>query len=121
MKRTENDNIPGGVLAVYKPCGVTSHDVVNRVRRLFNTKRVGHAGTLDPMATGVLVVLVGRAAKACEYISSDKKTYKATLRLGITTDTEDVTGEVLTSKKRSRRLAATLSASLSKFRLCIPR
>ena len=97
MKRTENDNFPGGVLAVYKPCGVTSHDVVNRVRRLFNTKRVGHAGTLDPMATGLLVVLVGRAAKACEYISSDKKTYKATLRLGITTDTEDVTGEVLTS------------------------
>lgn len=96
MKRTENDNFPGGVLAVYKKGGMTSHDVVNKVRRLYNTKRVGHAGTLDPMAEGVLVVLVGRAAKACEYISSDKKTYRATLRLGITTDTEDVTGEVLT-------------------------
>jgi len=96
MKRTENDNFPGGVLAVYKSEGMTSHDVVNRIRRLYNTKRVGHAGTLDPMAMGVLVVLVGRAAKACEYISSDRKTYKATLRLGLTTDTEDITGEVLT-------------------------
>lgn len=96
MKHTEFDNLPGGVLAIRKPAGMTSHDVVNKVRRLYNTKRVGHAGTLDPMATGVLVVLVGRAAKACEYISSDRKTYRATLRLGLTTDTEDVTGEVLT-------------------------
>ena len=96
MKHSEIDNLPGGVLAIKKTAGMTSHDVVNKVRRLYNTKRVGHAGTLDPMATGVLVVLVGRAAKACEYISSDRKTYKATLRLGITTDTEDITGEVLT-------------------------
>lgn len=95
VKHTEIDNLPGGVLAVNKPEGMTSHDVVNRVRRIFGAKRVGHAGTLDPLATGVLVVLVGRAAKACEYISSDRKTYVATLRLGITTDTEDVTGEVL--------------------------
>lgn len=95
MKHTENDNLPGGVLAVHKGEGMTSHDVVNRIRRLYGTKRVGHAGTLDPMATGVLVVLVGRAAKACEYISSDRKAYRALLRLGITTDTEDITGEVL--------------------------
>ena len=95
MKHTENDNLPGGVLAVHKAEGMTSHDVVNRIRRLYGTKRVGHAGTLDPMATGVLVVLVGRAAKACEYISSDRKAYRALLRLGITTDTEDITGEVL--------------------------
>lgn len=99
MKHTETDNLPGGVLAVHKGEGMTSHDVVNRVRRLYGTKRVGHAGTLDPMATGVLVVLVGRAAKACEYISSDKKTYKATLKLGLTTDTEDITGEVLTRQE----------------------
>jgi len=97
MKHTEFDNLPGGVLAVHKGEGMTSHDVVNKIRRLYNTKRVGHAGTLDPMATGVLVVLVGRAAKACEYISSDKKSYRATLRLGLTTDTEDVTGEISTS------------------------
>lgn len=100
MKHTELDNLPGGVLAVYKGEGMTSHDVVNRVRRLYNTKRVGHAGTLDPLATGVLVVLVGRAAKACEYISSDRKTYKATLRLGLTTDTEDITGEVLSRSEQ---------------------
>ena len=99
MKRTELDNLPGGVLAVYKGEGMTSHDVVNRVRRLLGAKRVGHAGTLDPLATGVLVVLVGRAAKACEYISSDRKTYRATLRLGITTDTEDITGEILTKSE----------------------
>ena len=95
MKRTEFDNLPGGVLAVRKSEGMTSHDVVNRIRRLYNTKRVGHAGTLDPLATGVLVVLVGRAAKACEYISADVKTYRATLRLGLTADTEDITGEIL--------------------------
>ena len=95
MKHTENDNLPGGVLAVHKGEGMTSHDVVNRIRRLYGTKRVGHAGTLDPMATGVLVVLVGRAAKACEYISSDRKAYRAVLKLGIETDTEDITGEVL--------------------------
>ena len=95
MKHTENDNLPGGVLAVHKGEGMTSHDVVNKIRRLYGTKRVGHAGTLDPMATGVLVVLVGRAATACEYISSDKKAYRATLKLGIETDTEDTTGKVL--------------------------
>ena len=94
MKHTELDNLPGGVLAVHKGEGVTSHDIVNRVRRLFNTKRVGHTGTLDPLATGVLVVLVGRAAKAAEYLSSDKKGYRATIRLGLTTDTEDITGNI---------------------------
>ncbi len=99
MKHNENDNLPGGVLAIKKSGGMTSHDVVNRVRRLYNTKRVGHAGTLDPLATGVLVVLVGRAAKACEYISSDRKAYSATLRLGLVTDTEDITGEVLTKSE----------------------
>lgn len=114
MKHSEFDNLPGGVLAVHKCEGMTSHDVVNKVRRLYNTKRVGHAGTLDPLATGVLVVLVGRAAKACEYISSDIKTYRATLRLGLTTDTEDITGEVLT---RSEEMpdAETVSAVCREF------
>ncbi len=86
---------PSGVLIVNKHRGVTSHDIVNKIRRLYNTKRVGHTGTLDPMATGVLVVLVGRAAKAAEYLTCDKKAYRATLRLGITTDTEDITGNIL--------------------------
>ena len=60
------ENEPSGVLIVHKPAGMTSHDVVNRVRRLYGTRRVGHTGTLDPMATGVLVVLIGRAAPASE-------------------------------------------------------
>lgn len=86
---------PSGVLIINKQEGVTSHDVVNRIRRLYGTRRVGHTGTLDPLATGVLTVLVGRAAKAAEYLSADTKEYVATLRLGITTDTEDITGTVL--------------------------
>ena len=77
IERTE----PSGILIVNKPAGCTSHDVVNRVRKLYKTRRVGHTGTLDPMATGVLVVLVGRAAKAAEYLVSDEKKDLATLRL----------------------------------------
>ena len=88
-------NEPCGVLIVNKPQGPTSHDIVNKIRRLYSTKKVGHTGTLDPMATGVLVVLIGRAAKACEYSLSDRKIYTATLRLGIVTDTEDTTGNIL--------------------------
>lgn len=88
---------PCGILPIDKPAGITSHDVVNRIRRLYNTRRVGHTGTLDPMATGVLVVLVGRAAKAAEYLASDRKVYHATLQLGLTTDTEDITGQVLST------------------------
>ena len=85
-----------GVLIVNKHMGATSHDIVNKIRRLYGTRRVGHTGTLDPMATGVLVILVGRAAKAAEFLSADRKCYLATLRLGITTDTEDITGATLT-------------------------
>ena len=87
---------PSGVLIVNKHTGLTSHDVVGRIRRLYNTRRVGHTGTLDPDASGVLVVLVGRAAKAAEFLVSDTKRYVATLRLGLTTDTEDASGAVLT-------------------------
>ena len=87
---------PDGVLLVNKHAGVTSHDIVGKVRRLYGTRAVGHAGTLDPMATGVLVVLLGRAAKASEYLGGEGKRYFAHLRLGLTTDTEDITGQVLT-------------------------
>jgi tRNA pseudouridine55 synthase len=91
----DNTREPEGVLIVNKHDGVTSHDIVNIVRKVYNTKRVGHTGTLDPMATGVLVVLVGRAAKAAEYLLCGSKRYLATLRLGLVTDTEDITGTVL--------------------------
>ncbi len=94
--KQENLNLPepSGILLIDKPAGMTSHDVVGRVRRLFSTKRVGHTGTLDPMATGVLVVLIGRAAKASEYLSHDEKAYDAILRLGLVTDTEDTCGVI---------------------------
>ncbi len=91
---------PDGILLVDKPAGMTSHDVVFRVRRLFGTKKVGHTGTLDPLATGVLVVLLGRAAKASEYVSHDEKVYEAVLKLGLVTDTEDITGTVLSASER---------------------
>ena len=90
-----NELLRTGVLVLDKPAGITSHDAVDRIRRLYGTRQVGHTGTLDPMATGVLPILVGRAAKAAEYLGSDRKEYIASLRLGMTTDTEDVTGTVL--------------------------
>ena len=86
---------PCGVFVVDKPAGWTSFDVVGRLRRLYGTKRIGHTGTLDPMATGVLVVLVGRAAKASEYIAPHGKTYRAVMKQGLAPDTEDTTGTVL--------------------------
>ena len=85
-----------GVLLIHKPYGITSFDVVARVRRLYGTKKVGHTGTLDPIATGLLPVLVGRAVKASEFLTEKDKEYIAGLRLGLTTDTEDITGTVLT-------------------------
>jgi tRNA pseudouridine55 synthase len=84
-----------GIVVVDKPAGMTSHDVVGRCRRLFGTRKVGHAGTLDPMATGVLVVGVDRATKILGLLTATDKSYAATIRLGQTTATEDADGEVL--------------------------
>jgi tRNA pseudouridine55 synthase len=86
--------VKGGVLVVDKPRGPTSHDLVGRVRRALHTRHVGHAGTLDPMATGVLVVAVGEATKLVPWLTADDKTYEATIRLGIETDTLDAEGEI---------------------------
>lgn len=88
-----------GIVVADKPSGWTSFDVVAKLRRVYGTRQVGHTGTLDPMATGVLVVLVGRAAKAAEYISAGRKVYDARLHLGVVTDTQDITGEVLESSE----------------------
>lgn len=85
---------PSGVLVVDKPRGPTSHDVVARLRRLLGTRQVGHCGTLDPMATGVLVVAVGEATKLVPWLTSDDKAYEATLRLGAQTDTLDADGAI---------------------------
>src|SRR5947208_328253 len=81
-----------GLLIVDKPAGWTSHDVVARARRLLKEKRVGHTGTLDPFATGVLVLLLGRATRLAQFLSGAEKEYEATIRLGYSTDTGDLTG-----------------------------
>jgi tRNA pseudouridine55 synthase len=88
---------PDGFLVVDKPAGWTSHDVVGRVRRLAGTRKVGHAGTLDPMATGVLVVGVGRATRLLTYVVGADKAYDATIRLGVGTTTDDAEGEIVTA------------------------
>ncbi|MFH1189115.1 MAG: tRNA pseudouridine(55) synthase TruB [Candidatus Omnitrophota bacterium] len=88
-----------GILIVDKPKGMTSHDVVDVVRRLYGTKKVGHAGTLDPMATGVLVMLIGRATKRSHDISAEEKEYRATMTLGARSDTGDAWGELELSGK----------------------
>lgn len=84
-----------GFLVIDKPPGLTSHDVVNRVRRILGTKKVGHTGTLDPFATGVLPVAVGDGTKAIQFLDEGIKEYKATIRFGVSTDTLDITGAVL--------------------------
>ncbi|MCE1227718.1 MAG: tRNA pseudouridine(55) synthase TruB [Geobacteraceae bacterium] len=84
-----------GFLVIDKPAGISSHDVVNRVRRILGTKKVGHTGTLDPFATGVLPVAVGEGTKAIQFLDEGEKAYDAVVRLGLTTDTLDITGAVL--------------------------
>lgn len=90
-----------GVIVVNKPKGITSRDVVNKVCKIFNTKKVGHTGTLDPIATGVLVICMGRATKLVEVITSNDKEYIAEVKLGVLTDTLDTTGNVLKEEKVS--------------------
>ena len=102
-----------GIVIVDKPQGWTSQDVTARLRRVFGTRRIGHGGTLDPMATGVLPVFVGRATRAVEFFEHAEKTYETVLRLGITTDTEDMTGTVLAEENVSfteEQLQETLAA-----------
>ncbi len=86
---------PPGIVVVDKPAGITSHDVVSRCRRIFGTRKVGHAGTLDPMATGVLVIGIERATKILGLLTATEKSYTATIRLGRSTTTDDAEGEVL--------------------------
>ena len=87
-----------GIVIIDKPAGWTSQDVVSKLRGVLKTRRIGHGGTLDPMATGVLPVFVGRATRGVEFFEHAEKTYETVLRLGITTDTEDITGTVLTEQ-----------------------
>ena len=87
-----------GIVIVDKPADWTSQDVTAKLRGVFQTRRIGHGGTLDPMATGVLPVFVGRATRGVEFFEHAEKTYETTLRLGLTTDTEDITGTILEGK-----------------------
>src|SRR5688572_28609279 len=93
-----------GVLVVDKPAGLTSHDVVAAARRAFNEQRIGHTGTLDPMATGVLPLAIGRATRLVRFLTASDKDYDATIRFGLTTDTYDITGsETSRSDRRPDR------------------
>jgi tRNA pseudouridine55 synthase len=104
-----------GILNIDKPAGMTSHDVVSRVRRVAHLKRVGHAGTLDPDATGVLLVCLGQATRLSDYLAGEGKSYRAVLALGQTTTTEDASGEVLTEADASAITEADLAALLPRF------
>lgn len=93
----DGDNMDG-ILVIHKEAGMTSHDVVAQLRRILHTKKIGHSGTLDPQATGVLLVLVGKACKALPYLEDTDKEYVATMRLGERRDTDDIWGEIVETK-----------------------
>src|SRR6266481_5497241 len=97
-----------GVLIIDKPAGMTSHDVVARVRKITGHRRVGHTGTLDPFATGVLAVLIGRATRLAQFLSGAEKEYEAVIRLGYATDTGDLTG-VRTEQESHAKAQSTQS------------
>lgn len=105
-----------GLLLIDKPAGVTSHDVVRQVRRICKTRKVGHAGTLDPLATGVLPVAVGDGTKILQFLFADSKSYRASFRLGISTDTLDAEGQVLQETELPADCEQLLEPVLSRFR-----
>ncbi|MDT5218153.1 MAG: tRNA pseudouridine55 synthase [Mycobacterium sp.] len=114
---SESGSAPGpGIVVVDKPAGMTSHDVVGRCRRVFATRRVGHAGTLDPMATGVLVVGIERATKILGLLTATSKSYAATIRLGQSTSTEDADGELLQSVSTEHVTAAAIAEAIEPLR-----
>ena len=99
--------MPDGIIIIDKPTGWTSMDVCAKLRGILREKRIGHAGTLDPMATGVLPVFVGRATKAVQFAENGRKEYRAVLKLGTVTDTQDTTGAVLEAHRRGRGARGT--------------
>jgi len=105
-----------GVIVIDKPPGVTSHDVVNRIREVADQRRVGHAGTLDPIATGVLPLCLGTATRIVQLIQQGRKRYRASLEFGLVTDTQDITGAVLEQRVVSELTTAEIEAVLERFR-----
>lgn len=108
--------VAAGLVIVDKPAGITSHDVVSRCRRIFGTRKVGHAGTLDPMATGVLVIGIERATKILGLLTTDTKSYAATIRLGQTTSTEDAEGELLQQVSAEQVTDEQIAAAIAGLR-----
>lgn len=106
---------PSGLLVVDKPAGLTSHGVVSRARRLFGTRRVGHAGTLDPMATGVLILGINRATRLLGHLALHDKAYDATIRLGASTVTDDAEGDVITTTDASAITAEQVAAAMTAY------
>ncbi len=104
-----------GLLLIDKPAGLSSHDVVRQIRRVFKTRKVGHAGTLDPLATGVLPVAIGEGTKLLQFLLAEDKVYRTTMRLGITTDTLDAEGEVLTEADIPADVPQRLNRLLESF------
>jgi tRNA pseudouridine55 synthase len=104
-----------GIVVVDKPAGMTSHDVVARCRRIFSTRKVGHAGTLDPMATGALVLGIDRATKILGLLTTSTKSYSATIRLGQITSTDDADGELLHQVSAEHLTDATIAAAMAGF------
>ena len=105
-----------GIVVVDKPAGMTSHDVVGVARKLFRTKRVGHTGTLDPDATGVLVLCLGNATRLAEYLSAARKHYVADVVFGVETDSQDASGQVVAERDAAHLTQADVSAILPAFR-----
>jgi tRNA pseudouridine55 synthase len=105
-----------GVLIIDKPSGMTSHDVVRRLRRLLKIRRIGHAGTLDPMATGILQVAIGEGTRLVEFLMEGEKTYRAVLRLGEITDTQDAEGKIIESRPVGVIGQEEIEAACSAFR-----
>lgn len=104
-----------GLLLVDKPAGITSHDVVHIIRRHFGIKKVGHGGTLDPAATGLLLILLGRGTRLSSQVMSSNKTYEGIMRLGITTDSQDMDGEVTREADCSAITAEQIAAEMQKL------
>jgi tRNA pseudouridine55 synthase len=104
-----------GVLVVDKPAGPTSHDMVNRARRIFRLRRIGHTGTLDPFATGVLPLCLGRATRLARFLGGGEKIYRASVRVGFATSTDDLTGEPLSETKELHLDAGDVRQALNEF------
>ncbi|MGH9702353.1 MAG: tRNA pseudouridine(55) synthase TruB, partial [Candidatus Acidiferrales bacterium] len=105
-----------GVLIIDKPAGLTSHDVVNRVRRILGQKSVGHLGTLDPMATGVLPLVAGNFTRLAQFYTSSEKSYEGTIRFGFSTDTYDAEGEATSSTQSVNPSTQQLELLAARFR-----